>query len=202
MMTATRVVLCAALTFLVLSFNVSYSDDSTGVIVNVTGVRYDVPVKGKMKVTAEAISRKNLSNSQIKQAAINALNSLRKDYPSCESFQVWLSDDRRMLDSGNYTARISYKEGRTEIKGGLPTDKDVTELRRGGIPIIKPTNQGIQIFYEFQKIKIAYHKSGKYMSDEEIYPILSKKMSLPISVIRKNHKGVGWHYMYKENSPL
>lgn len=167
----------------------------------VTDVLYGKNVKNGMLVRAKVICPPYIRSDQIKLVALEMFKELKAKYPKCEWFFVWISDDQRMYKAGNYIAVAEYKEGITCVTGGIPSEKEISES--GNVfPIIKPTDQGMDIYYEFTKIKDDAFSQGKYLSDKEVYPLLSKKFKMPISEISRIHRGIGHYYMLKSGNKL
>ena len=155
-------------------------------------------VKGGQLVTANVVtSYRPLTNKILKDLAVSTITDLKKKYPDCKWFHVYISDDRRMLEAKYYLAIADYKEGNLEVTGGVPSDAEIKEYRKQGIPVIKPDETGIAVFSEISRVKLLYGNKGKDMTDQEICRIVSKKMRLPLAKVKKYLKGVGWYYMAK-----
>jgi len=200
--------LCAVLLMTVLASACSDNEASRkpelSVSVEVTDIQKGKSVKNGMLVLGKAIFPRNVQNHQIKPAALDVLQGLKKEVPGCDWFTVWISDDERSYESGNYIAIAEYKEGKTTITGGVPTDEEMQEYLGWKLgPIMKPTDQGLDIILRFTQIKVDAHWNKKqYLSDGEIYPLLSKEFNLPVSKIKEIHQGVSRYYMYKIGKDL
>jgi len=143
-----------------------------------------------------------LTNKILKDLAITTIAELKKNYPGCQWFHVFISDDRRMLEATNHLAIADSKEGKVEITGGVLSDAEIKEYRKEGIPVIKPNETAIKVFSDVSRTKVEAYKNGKYMTDLELYKVISKKIKMPVAEVKKYHKGVGWYYMAKMNNTL
>lgn len=160
-------------------------------------------VKGGQLVTANVVTAfRPLTNKILKDLAITTITELKKNYPDCQWFHVLISDDRRMLEATNHLAIADSKEGKVEITGGVLSDAEIKEYRKEGIPIIKPDETAIKVFAEVSRTKVEFYKKGKYMTDPELYKIVSKKMNMPVASLKKYHKGVSWYYTAKMGNSL
>jgi hypothetical protein len=186
-------------------FNIVLNPSKLNIEAEVTEVIHGKNVKGGMLVRAKAFCPHNIKNDQIKPVAVQILNELKAKYPNCEWFFVWISDDRRMDASGNYIAIAELKEGKTQVRGGIPSKKEIAESDKDW-PIIKPTDKDMDIYYEFTKMfDNSYYNSyyiGKRPSEKEIYLLLSQKFHLSASEISRIHKGVAHYYMLKSGNDL
>lgn len=198
-------VLCSTLIICSVLFYVSFAAAGSSSALDIYNIQQQ---KGKMVkngelVTAHAvISNDKMKSSSLKDIAKIVVVELKKQYPSCQWFHFEISNDRRMIDVGNYLAVVSEKEGVLSINGGIPTESEIKEYKQAGINIIKPDNFGMNIFYNVYSVKSAASKNGRYISDVDAYKIVAKKMVISEKEVRKFHKGLGWYYMAKMNSPL
>lgn len=177
------------------------------VSIHVIDVQHGKHVKNGTLVMAKAIFPRDVTTPQIKPATHYIINALRKEYPKCEWFHITMSDDERSYNVGNYIAIAEYKEGNLVVTGGIPSDKEIKEIMSArkntdDLLIRKPDDTGLNIYLAFRKIRDDEYKKGKYLSDEKIYPQLSKRFKLPVSKIREIHRGIGTYYMYKMGNVL
>lgn len=171
-------------------------------------------VKNGVLITGKVILPGTIKNNQIKPVSLALLDKLKKEYSSCEWFILWMSDDDRMYESGNYIAMAEYKEGTVNLHGGIPSEKEINEYnkeftvfsRKLGLPVdclmIKPTEQGMNIYSEFTKLKQDALKKGTYISDEKIDLLLSKKTNIPVKEIKEVHCGISSYYTFKSHKKL
>ena len=170
-------------------------------------------VKNGMLVSGKIIT-KDVTNSQIKPIALKIIKRLQKEYPKCEWFIIWMSDDERMYDVGNYIAMAEYKEGNVNIQGGVPLEKEIIEYnthsfemnKKLGPPyiclMVKPTEYNMNVYSEFFKLKQDAFKKGTYTSDDKIDLLLSKKTNIPVKEIKNVHCGINSYYMLKFHNKL
>ncbi len=181
-----------------------YVTTNSKITIRITQIQKDkIGINNGILVLGDVVGLKNIQNAQIRPIAVDVISALKKEYPGCEGFGIWMSDDERMRESGNYIAIVDYKNGQFSIRGGIPTDAEINEYKNWNVgPIMRPTNEGMDVVLAFAKIKQDAHQKGQYLSDSEIYPILADKFKMPISKIKEYHVGISHYYMYKMGKPL
>ena len=181
-----------------------YLTTESKITICITQIQKDkIGINNGLLVLGDVVGLKNIQNAQIRPVALDVITALKKEFPKCEGFSVWMSDDERMHESGNYIAIVNYKNGQLSITGGIPSDAEIAEYKSWKLgPIMRPNDEGMDIVFEFTKVKQAAHRNRQYLSDKEIYPILSEKFKMPVSKIKDYHVGISRYYMYKMGKPL
>lgn len=106
-------------------------------------------VKGGQLVTANVLLPFNVTGNQLRPTELAALKALKDEYPDCEWFMVFFSNDQRLLDAGHYLGQAEFKDGKVVLSGGVITQKDIASS--GGL-IRLPTEEDIETAYEFHQI--------------------------------------------------
>jgi len=177
---------------------------ASNITIEITDIQTHKNVKNGMLVMGKVICPRNILPNQIKPAALEVIDDLKKRFYDCAWFMVWMSDDNRSYNAGNYIATAEYKEGNVSVRGGIPSDQEIAAVNKspGELSIRKPDDLGLDVYLAFRKIKDTAYKNGKYLSDDEVYPRLSRQFNLPVSKIREIHMGIACYYMYKMGNKL
>jgi hypothetical protein len=158
--------------------------------------------KGGKTVRAEALVERINTSEQLKVVALEVLDHLKSTYPDCHSFTVALSDDARMMKIGYYLAVARFKEGKTSVTGGIPTNMDIRVMKASRLDIRKPDALGVQIAYESAMLKKEAVQKGKKLSDKNVYALVAKKHKMQAMQIRQIDRGIAQYYKAFEGKPF
>ena len=184
--------------------------------ITVTGVRKGKTVKGGMAVTAEAILPPDVTAEQMRPTELAVLKRLKEEFPECEWFTVFLTDDPRMAEHSHWLGMAELREGKLTLQGGVITDRDIADFKQAGVQIWKPTEEDFLVDFAFyQAWKKLYDEhwarleqlqaSGRWEAaaeisreggpeDKEVFKIVSKQMDIPADEVRKRVKNISKVY--------
>ena len=154
-----------------------------GIPANVTLKVLTAP-KGQ-ELRAEAVVVRVNTSEQLKPIALELLDHLRSNYPTCRSYTLALSNDARMLKIGNYLAVATCKEGKVLVTGGIPTNMD------------------IRVAYEVGLLRMEAKKKGEPLTDARAYALIAgRHKKVKSQQIRQIDRGITQYYKAFQGKPF
>ena len=150
--------------------------------------------KGGNSVRAEALVDRTNTSEQLKAIALELLDHLQTTYPNCRSYTIVMSNDARMLKIGNYLAIATFKDGKTTVTGGIPTNMDIRVMKASRVEVRKPDTLGMQVTYDVTLLKKEATKKGKPLTDDQAYAMVARKHKLQVSQVRQIDQGITQYY--------
>ena len=172
-----------------------------GIPANVTLKVLTAP-KGQ-ELRAEAVVVRVNTSEQLKPIALELLDHLRSNYPTCRSYTLALSNDARMLKIGNYLAVATCKEGKVLVTGGIPTNMDIRVMMASRVEIHRPDEPGMQVAYEVGLLRMEAKKKGEPLTDARAYALIAgRHKKVKSQQIRQIDRGITQYYKAFQGKPF
>ncbi len=153
--------------------------------------------KGGNEVRAEAVVLRTGMSEQLRVIALNLLDQLKNSYPGCRSYTISISDDARMLKIGNFLAVVTFKEGKSIVTGGVPTNMDIRVMKASHVEVRKPDELRMQVAYD-----VAMLKKGKLFAGKKVYSQVAGKHQIAVPMVRQIERETTQYYKAFEGKPF
>ena len=162
----------------------------------------DAQGKGTKSVKAEALVAQINTSEQLKVIALDLLEHLKNAYPNCPSYSLVISDDAKMMKIGNYLAVATFREGKTAVTGGIPTNMDIRVMKASHVEVRRPDPLGIDVTYDVARLRTGAIKQGKPLSDTMVYARIAEKYKMKAEQVKQVSRGITQYYKAFDGKPM